>query len=112
MSDEHRGHEQPTVGTYVRVALVLTVVTALEVGVIYVRRLAPVVVPLLLAMSAAKFRQQPRVAEMPMSKAKVLPDQNSSHPSLPRQNLEDKILRGSLRELGIEVQDDCGVQSG
>jgi hypothetical protein len=34
VSDEHRGHEQPTVGTYVRVALVLTVVTALEVGVI------------------------------------------------------------------------------
>ena len=55
MSDEHRDHEQPTVGTYVRVALVLTIVTALEVGVIYVRRLAPVVVPLLLAMSAAKF---------------------------------------------------------
>ena len=55
MSAEHRGHEQPTVGTYVRVALILTVVTALEVGVIYVRRLAPVVMPLLLAMSAAKF---------------------------------------------------------
>ena len=55
MSDEPRGHEPPTVGTYVRVALVLTVVTALEVGVIYVRRLAPIVVPLLLAMSMAKF---------------------------------------------------------
>ena len=55
MSGEHRGYEQPTVGTYVRVALILTVVTALEVGVIYVRRLAPIVVPLLLAMSAAKF---------------------------------------------------------
>ena len=55
MSDEPRGHEAPTVGTYVRVALILTVVTALEVGVIYVRQLAPIVVPLLLAMSAAKF---------------------------------------------------------
>ena len=55
MSDEPRGHEAPTVGTYVRVALILTVVTALEVGVIYVRRLAPIVVPLLLAMSMAKF---------------------------------------------------------
>ena len=55
MSNEPRGGEHPTVGTYVRVALVLTVVTALEVGVIYVRRLAPIVVPLLLAMSAAKF---------------------------------------------------------
>ena len=55
MSDEHRDGTHPTVGTYVKVALVLTVVTALEVGVIYVRRLAPIVVPLLLAMSAAKF---------------------------------------------------------
>ena len=51
----HPAGEHPTVGTYLRVALVLTVVTALEVGVIYVRRLAPIVVPLLLAMSGAKF---------------------------------------------------------
>ena len=36
-------------------ALVLTGVTALEVGMIYVRQLAPIIVPLLLAMSAAKF---------------------------------------------------------
>ena len=43
------------VRTYVAVAAVLTVVTALEVGVIYVRQLAPIIVPLLLAMSAAKF---------------------------------------------------------
>ena len=50
-----RPGEHATVGTYVRVALVLTGVTALEVGVIYVRRLAPIIVPLLLAMSAAKF---------------------------------------------------------
>ena len=41
--------------TYIKVALVLTAVTALEVGVIYVRQLAPIIVPLLLAMSAAKF---------------------------------------------------------
>lgn len=49
------GGEHATVGTYIRVALVLTVVTALEVGVIYVRQLTPIIVPLLLAMSAAKF---------------------------------------------------------
>ena len=53
MSD--RGAQHATVGTYIRVALVLTGVTALEVGVIYVRQLAPIIVPLLLAMSAAKF---------------------------------------------------------
>ena len=55
MSDAHRADEHATVGTYVKVALVLTVITALEVGVVYVRRLAPIIVPLLLAMSAAKF---------------------------------------------------------
>ena len=58
MSDDHvtvRPDEHATVGTYIRVALVLLGVTALEVGVIYVRQLAPIIVPLLLAMSAAKF---------------------------------------------------------
>lgn len=55
MTDERRGGEHATVGTYVLVALVLTGVTALEVGVIYVRQLTPIIVPLLLAMSAAKF---------------------------------------------------------
>ncbi|MBI2216673.1 MAG: cytochrome C oxidase subunit IV family protein [Candidatus Rokubacteria bacterium] len=53
--DEPHAETHASVATYVRVALILTVVTALEVGVIYVRQLAPIVVPLLLAMSAAKF---------------------------------------------------------
>lgn len=44
-----------SVGTYVKVAAALTIITALEVGVIYIRRLAPIVVPLLLVMSVAKF---------------------------------------------------------
>lgn len=48
-------HEHASVHTYVRVALVLTVITGFEVGVIYIRLLTPIVVPLLLAMSAAKF---------------------------------------------------------
>lgn len=47
--------EHATVGTYLRVALILSLITALELGVIYIRRLAPIVVPLLLVMSAAKF---------------------------------------------------------
>jgi len=55
VTEERPGGEPATVGTYVLVALVLTGVTALEVGVIYVRQLAPIIVPLLLAMSAAKF---------------------------------------------------------
>ena len=44
-----------SVGTYIRVALILVAVTALEVGVIYIRRLTPIIVPLLLVMSIAKF---------------------------------------------------------
>lgn len=44
-----------SVGTYVRVAIVLGIVTALEVGVIYIRQVTPILVPLLLVMSAAKF---------------------------------------------------------
>jgi cytochrome c oxidase subunit 4 len=47
--------DHASVRTYVRVALVLTAITALEVGVIYIRFLTPIIVPLLLAMSAAKF---------------------------------------------------------
>ena len=43
------------VGTYVKVAAILTVITALEFAVIYIRALTPIVVPLLLVMSAGKF---------------------------------------------------------
>jgi cytochrome c oxidase subunit 4 len=58
MSTPH--HETPgaghaSVSTYVKVALVLTGVTALEVGVIYIRQLTPIIVPLLLTMGTAKF---------------------------------------------------------
>jgi cytochrome c oxidase subunit 4 len=49
------GHDHASVGTYVKIALVLTAITALEVGVIYVRFLTPIIVPLLLGMSIAKF---------------------------------------------------------
>ena len=54
-TDSHDAPEHATTGTYLKVAAVLTVVTALEVGVIYVRRLAPVLVPLLLTLSVGKF---------------------------------------------------------
>jgi cytochrome c oxidase subunit 4 len=48
-------HQHASVRTYIGIALVLTLITALEVGVIYIRLLTPIVVPLLLAMAAAKF---------------------------------------------------------
>jgi cytochrome c oxidase subunit 4 len=49
------GHEHASIRTYLIVAGILTVVTALEFGVIYVRRLAPILVPLLLTLSIGKF---------------------------------------------------------
>jgi cytochrome c oxidase subunit 4 len=49
------GAEHAGVGTYVKVAAILTVITALEFAVIYIRALTPILVPLLLVMSAAKF---------------------------------------------------------
>jgi cytochrome c oxidase subunit 4 len=50
-----RDAEHAGVGTYLKVAAILTVITALEFGVIYIRALTPILVPLLLVMSAAKF---------------------------------------------------------
>src|SRR5205823_3301505 len=43
------------VGTYLTVAAILTVITALEFAAIYIRALTPILIPLLLVMSAAKF---------------------------------------------------------
>jgi len=51
----HQKAGHPTVGTYVAVAVILTVITALEFSAIYIRALSPILVPLLLVMSAAKF---------------------------------------------------------
>jgi cytochrome c oxidase subunit 4 len=44
-----------SVSTYLTVAVVLAAVTALEIGVISIRQLTPILVPLLLIMAAAKF---------------------------------------------------------
>ena len=51
----HAAAAHATTATYLKVAATLTVVTALEVGVIYVRRLAPVLIPLLMTLSVGKF---------------------------------------------------------
>lgn len=50
---EHRGHANT--GTYLTVAGVLTIITLVEVGVFYVPAFQPVLVPLLLVLSAVKF---------------------------------------------------------
>lgn len=44
-----------SVSTYLTVAVVLAAVTALEIGVISIRQLTPILVPLLLIMATAKF---------------------------------------------------------
>ena len=44
-----------SIGTYVKVAVILSVITALEFAVIYIRRLTPILIPLLLTLSAGKF---------------------------------------------------------
>jgi cytochrome c oxidase subunit 4 len=49
----HAGHASVT--TYLQIAVILAIVTALEFGSIYIRQLSPILVPLLLVMSAAKF---------------------------------------------------------
>ena len=46
--------EHASIRTYVTVAVILTVVTALEFAVIYIRALTPILVPLLIVMSAGK----------------------------------------------------------
>lgn len=50
---EHGGHA--SVMTYVVVGVVLTIITAIEVAIFYIPALAGVLVPALLAFSAAKF---------------------------------------------------------
>ena len=52
MSEEHR---HPTVDVYLRVAAALVILTVLEVGVFYVPAFHPILVPVLLVLSAAKF---------------------------------------------------------
>jgi len=47
--------EHASVATYVKVAVILTVVTALEFACIYIRALTPILVPLLVVLSAGKF---------------------------------------------------------
>ena len=47
--------EHASVGAYVKVAVILTLITAMEFSAIYIRQLTPILIPLLLVMSAAKF---------------------------------------------------------
>jgi cytochrome c oxidase subunit 4 len=48
-------HAHPTAATYLRVFAILFVITVVEVGVFYVPTFKPVLVPILLVLSGAKF---------------------------------------------------------
>ncbi len=55
MSDDETQHAHPDTKTYLLIAGVLTVITAIEFGCLYVPALKPIVAPLLLSLSAVKF---------------------------------------------------------
>ena len=56
MTDDSRPHKaHASARFYVVIAFILTVITAAEVMVFYVEYLAPVLVPILLVLAAAKF---------------------------------------------------------
>jgi len=53
--EAHTPAPHSSVRTYVVVAVILTLVTAMEFSAIYIRELTPILIPLLVVMSAAKF---------------------------------------------------------
>ena len=56
IKDAHSdGHAHPGAKEYLGIAVVLTVITAIEVAVFYVPAMKPIIVPTLLILSAIKF---------------------------------------------------------
>lgn len=52
----HEGeHEHPGERTYIRVAVILTIITIVEVAIYYIESLRDILVPALIIMSVAKF---------------------------------------------------------
>jgi len=49
------GHAHPTAKKYVGIAIILTIITVIEVAVFYVPALHPFLAPILLSLSALKF---------------------------------------------------------
>ena len=55
MSDSPAEHAHPQPSTYFKVAVILTIITAVEVAIYYIPALAGILVPALLLFSAVKF---------------------------------------------------------
>lgn len=51
----HRERAHPTPATYVTIAVILAVITSVEVAAVYVSALGGVLIPILLVLSATKF---------------------------------------------------------
>ncbi len=51
----HSEHHHPGAGTYVAIGAILTLITGVEVAVYYITALHPVLAPVLITLSAAKF---------------------------------------------------------
>ncbi len=54
-AEAHGEHAHPGAREYLVIAIILTVITAVEVAVYYVPSMRPVLVPVLLTLSAVKF---------------------------------------------------------
>lgn len=54
-TDHHTQPHHPTWQDYVKIGVILAVITAVEVAIVYVEALEPVLLPLLLALGALKF---------------------------------------------------------
>ena len=54
-SDAHAGDNHPSDRLYIRVAILLTIVTAVEVAIYYVEGIRDFLVPVLIVLSVAKF---------------------------------------------------------
>jgi cytochrome c oxidase subunit 4 len=48
-------HAHPGASVYIKIAVILTVITAVEVGIYYVDALRPLIGPILIVLSVAKF---------------------------------------------------------
>jgi len=55
MATEHHNTEHPSSLKYVVIALILSVVTAIEVAVVYIEALSALLLPILLILSVGKF---------------------------------------------------------
>lgn len=55
VAHQEEGHDHPTLSVFVKIAILLAIITAVEVAIYYIPALEGVLVPLLLVLSAVKF---------------------------------------------------------